>query len=218
MTLFVSLEGGDGSGKSTQADLLRKRFEEAGVDCLFVREPGSTPLGTYLREWLKRERSGDDDMSPVAELFLFEAARAELVQKVIRPALDDGNVVVTDRYIDSSVAYQGYGRGLSVDMIRQVNEAATGGLVPGLTFLLDCLPEQALARTGVVKATNEASRLDAPGTRRFEQESLEFHRRVRDGYRQIAEREPDRWHIIDATQTPEEISAVIWTTIQPLLP
>jgi dTMP kinase len=140
------------------------------------------------------------------------------VQKVIRPALDDGNVVVTDRYIDSSVAYQGYGRGLSVDMIRQVNEAATGGLVPGLTFLLDCLPEQALARTGVVKATNEASRLDAPGTRRFEQESLEFHRRVRDGYRQIAEREPDRWHIIDATQTPEEISAVIWTTIQPLLP
>ncbi len=217
MTLFISFEGGDGSGKSTQANALHKRFEQTGVDCLFVREPGSTPLGKYLRDWLKRERAGEDEMSPVSELFLFEAARAELVDKVIRPALDDGKVVVTDRYADSSLAYQGYGRGLSTDMVMRMNEAATGGLVPHATVLFDCPPEQALARTAATNSTNTPSRNDAPGTRRFEQESLEFHTKVRNGYRDLAEREPQRWYIVDASRTPQEIAEAVWEIVRPLL-
>jgi dTMP kinase len=214
MTLFISFEGGDGSGKSTQADALHKRLEDSGVDCLFVREPGSTPLGEVLRAWLKREHADENEMSPVAELFLFEAARAELVEKSIRPALDDGKVVVADRYADSTVAYQGYGRGIPVDVIEQMNKTATSALTPDLTFLLDCPAGEGLARVGAMKSTADASRNDAPGTRRFEQESLEFHTRVRDGYREIARREPARWHVIDGTQTPEQIASEIWAIAQ----
>lgn len=217
MTLLISFEGGDGSGKSTQTEALGRRLEDEGVPWLAVREPGTTSLGTYLRDWLKRERSDGDDMTATAELFLFEAARAELVEKVIQPALGSGKVVIADRYVDSSIAYQGYGRGLPTKVVTQANKIATNGLVPDVTFLLDCPPEQGLARVGAESGDAQStarSRNDAPGTRRFEQESVEFHARVRKGYLEIAASEPDRWHVVDGTKPQEEISSAVWAVVQ----
>ena len=208
MTFFISFEGGDGSGKSTQTEALSRRLEDEGVSWLAIREPGTTRLGVYLRDWLKRERTDGDDISVIAELLLFEAARAELVEKVIRPALKSGKVVIADRYVDSSIAYQGYGRGLPTEVVSHANKIATSGLFPDITFLLDCPPEQGLTRIGAELhdvQSNLQSRNDAPGTRRFEQESVEFHGRVREGYRAIAASNAERWHVIDATKAQEEI-------------
>ncbi len=206
MSIFISFEGGEGSGKTTQAEILSGWLRQAGFPTLLVHEPGTTPLGQYLRKWLKREGS----MSHEAELFLFAAARAELVAKVINPALEEKKIVVADRYADSTVAYQGYGRRLRLKYVRMVNDLATQGATPDLTFFLDCPPERGLER-------RQASRLDQEGTRRFEEETLKFHRRVREGYLKIASREPERWCIIDATKGPDQISAEIWGRVQGLL-
>ena len=128
MSLFISFEGGEGSGKTTQAEILARRLEKAGTSTLLVREPGTTALGVYLRDWLKRERRKGEAISSFAELFLFEAARAELFAKVIRPALArDSSVIIADRFADSTTAYQGYGRRLSLESIDLVNRIATGG-------------------------------------------------------------------------------------------
>lgn len=223
MSLFISFEGGEGSGKSTQAQVLFNRLRAAYVRCILVREPGTTPLGEYLREWLKREQKPEDTTSATAELLLFAAARAELVKKVLRPALADGLLVITDRYSDSTAAYQGYGRGLPLEDVHAVNRIATEGLSPDVTFLLDCPPDRAMTRIGVegqaaTSGQGGPTRLDPEGTRRFEQESLGFHTRVRQGYLALAREAPDRWNVVNATRGIEEISNEIWKTVEARLP
>ena len=225
MSIFITFEGGDGSGKSVQSQRLFDGLQEAGVRTMLVREPGSTPLGEYLGRWVKRETPELDQMSPISELFLFTAARAELVSKIIAPALrTPGMVVVSDRYADSTTAYQGYGRGLPLDEVAAANALAVQGVTPRLTFLLDCEPEEALSRIGPPHANTPAGsedrinkgRRDAEGTRRFELESLDFHTRVRHGYIAMVQAEPVRWHVIDATLPPDKIADEVWNRVRKL--
>lgn len=221
---FISFEGGEGVGKTSQAEHLVLRLQKEGVPAHFMHEPGTTSLGRYLRKYLKRGR--DETISHGAELFMFAAARAELVAKVINPILSQnrGAVIVADRFADSTLAYQGYGRKLSLDQVGVVNALATQGLDPNLTFLLDCPPEDGLRRVGTLQsrlaldaeADSTVSRIDQEGTRRFEDESLDFHKRVRAGYLKMASREPSRWRILDATQPFEVIAASVWNEVQQL--
>ena len=221
MSLFVTFEGGEGSGKTTQVDMLVRRLEEVGVDHTSVREPGSTEFGWHVREWLKRGGLTDE-----AELFLFAAARAELVAKIIRPVLSKSHgIVIADRYADSTYAYQGHGRGMPIDLIDRVDRAATQGLRPDLTFLLDCEPGTGLERVGTIQLNLPLDRWSTPSQVRredegaqFEQEALTFHHNVRDGYLGLAEADPTRWVVIDATRPAEEIGEMVWERVRPLLP
>ena len=224
--LFISLEGGEGAGKTTQAARLVERIESTGLRCLRVREPGSTDLGAELRKLIKRSRTSDEAMSRAAELFLFAAARSELVTKVIGPQSDDPDlVVVADRYADSTVAYQGYGRGIDIDTIKSINALATNALMPDLTFLLDCPPGIGISRVrglqlqmplDAVKNTDTLNR-DAEGMK-FEEESEEFHERIRQGFHVLANQEPGRWRVIDATRSIDAISDDIWNAVRDRLP
>jgi dTMP kinase len=197
---FITLEGGEGCGKSTQARLLAEWLNSRQVDCLSTREPGGTPLGDEVRRLLKRRT--ENAIAPLAELMLMEACRAQLVNTVIRPALRRGQTVVCDRYTDSSLAYQGHGRGVSLETVVRLNNIATGGLMPDLTVLLDLAPEQGLARKNNCAED------------RFESEDLEFHRRVRAGYRELAAAGPDRWLVVDAGLGPAEITRLITTRLE----
>ena len=200
--LLVTLEGGEGAGKSTQIGLLAQYARRNGLSVLTCREPGGTPLGERLREALF---GLDAAPTALAELLTFSAARAELVATVIRPALDRGELVLCDRFTDSTVAYQGYGRGLDLATIEAVNAAATGGLVPDLTLLLDLDPAVGLARGA------------EGGTDYLEREQLAFHARVRDGFQTLAAREPGRWRVIDASGDVESVSAATWAPVEALL-
>ena len=224
--LFISLEGGEGAGKTTQAATLANRVEAMGLRCLRIREPGSTPLGADLRKLIKRSHTSDEAMSRPAELFLFAAARSELVAKVIGPQRDDPDlVVVADRYADSTVAYQGYGRGIDIETIKTVNALATHGVMPHLTFLLDCPPEIGISRVrglqlqmplDALKIAESTDR-NAEGMK-FEEEPAEFHERIRLGFLALADHEPDRWRVIDATRSIEAISDDIWNAARDRLP
>ena len=224
--LFISLEGGEGAGKTTQAATLANRVEAMGLRCLRIREPGSTPLGTDLRKLIKRSHTTDEAMSRPAELFLFAAARSELVAKVIGPQRDDPDlVVVADRYADSTVAYQGYGRGIDVETIRAVNALATHGIMPDLTFLLDCPPDVGISRVRGLQLqmpmdggrTADAIDRDAEGMK-FEEEPAEFHERIRLGFLALANSEPGRWRVVDATRSIDAISDDIWNAVAARLP
>ena len=217
MGLFISFEGGEGSGKSTQAEILVQRLEREGFSSTRVREPGTTPLGWYLRDWLKREKRRGETISTGAELFLFAAARSEFVAKVLKPALKGKRrVVIADRYADSTTAYQGYGRKLPLADIARINHLATQGKTPDLTLLLDCSPAEGLKRVGVLQIRlpmepadgSDRKRMDREGTGRFEGE------RVRGGYLELARQEPDRWAVIDATESMEAISEAIWERVR----
>jgi dTMP kinase len=197
--VFITLEGGEGVGKTTQQALLALQLRQAGYPCLCTREPGGTALGRALREILLH----GDPLTPLAELFLYAADRAEHVQKCILPALAAGQVVVCDRFTDSTLAYQGYGRGLDLQQVRQLNHLATGGLQPHLTLWLDLPPEVGLARSGLAD--------------RLEQERLEFHRRVHQGFQALAAAEPQRIVRIDAGGSPLEVAARIWSVVKPRL-
>jgi dTMP kinase len=197
--VFITLEGGEGVGKTTQQALLAQQLRQAGYPCLCTREPGGTALGRALREILLH----GDPLTPLAELFLYAADRAEHVQKCILPALAAGQVVVCDRFTDSTLAYQGYGRGLDLQQVRQLNHLATGGLQPHLTLWLDLPPEVGLARSGLAD--------------RLEQERLEFHRRVHQGFQTLAAAEPQRIVRIDAGGSPLEVAARIWSVVKPRL-
>lgn len=201
MAAFIVFEGIDGSGKSTQARALLRRLLRNDYAGLLTHEPGGTPLGEQLRRYLKRKR----DISSFAELALFIAARAQLIQKVVRPALDAGVTVLSDRYTASTVAYQGHGRGMDLDLLGRMNEGATGSLAPELTILLDLLPEEALAR-----------RQDSGGDT-FESAPLDFHRRVRHSYLAQAAQQPAKWLVLDATLPPRALSRQIWEKVRPLL-
>jgi dTMP kinase len=187
--LFVTFEGIDRSGKTTQARML---VEALGSEAVAVREPGGTPLGERMRELLKDPRA---EIGPHAEALLFAAARAELCRQVIRPALAEGRVVVSDRFLDSSLAYQGEARGLGVDDIRDVNQWATEGLMPDLTVYLALDPATAASRAGE--------------TDRFEDEGDELQRRVHDAYERMAEAEPGRFRRVDADRPPGEVHAEV---------
>ena len=203
--LFVTFEGGEGSGKSTQVARLAARLVALGHDPLVTREPGGTPLAEGIRALLL-----DPERRPTAhaEAFLMEAARAQLVQTVIRPALAAGRVVVCDRYADSTLAYQGAGRGLDAAMLRQWNIAATGGLQPDLTLLFDIAHEAGLER-----------RNSAPGdTNRLDREPSAFHARVRARFLELAAADSARFHVIDATASVEALEAEVWEAVQPRLP
>ena len=206
MGLFVSFEGGEGAGKSTQAALLLEHLVAAGHPSLGLHEPGGTPLGDYLREWLK---ATNRPLTAVAELLLFTAARAELVSSVIRPALNAEMCVVIDRYADSTTAYQGYGRRLPLRRVHAANELATGGLTPDLTVLLDAPVGASLARA--------LGRANDAGERRFEEADAAFHRRVRAGFRRLARRSPERWLTLDALRPANETHALVWERIELLL-
>jgi dTMP kinase len=220
VSLFISFEGGEGSGKSTQARRLHDRLAAQGHGVTLVREPGGTELGEYLRRWLKTRNR---PLTHQAELFLFVAARSEVVRRVIRPALAAGKVVITDRYADSTTAYQGYGRCLSKRVVRSANKMATGGLWPSLTVLLDAPPELALARAQVQASfdvsgqIDRAGRAQESGQRRFEDASAAFHQRVRAGFLALAAQEPRRWLVLDASQPEQTLAGRIWKRVAPLV-
>jgi dTMP kinase len=183
--VFVAIEGGEGSGKSRLMHGLGERLRIGGHDVVMTREPGGTPLGEQVRGLLL---GGETPRTPLAELMLFEAARAELVASVIKPGLDRGSVVLCDRFAASSVAYQSGGRGLSRQLVDDANRAATGGIQPNLTLLLD-LP----AQEGLRRRTGDG------GLNRFDEEDIAFHERVNACFRQLAAEDPARWRVLDAT-------------------
>ena len=195
-SLFITFEGVEGCGKSTQSRLLYRKLQKLAIPALLIHEPGITALGkkiTHLLKWAK-----DIDISPLSELLLFNASRAQLLEEVIRPALKEGKVVICDRYADSTTAYQGYGRGLELDIVAAANRIATRGLTPDLTILLDVPVEK-----GLIRKKDTA-------TDRFHAEKLNFHRRVREGYLKLAAAEPERWLMIDGTQSKESVAGIIW--------
>jgi dTMP kinase len=204
MSLFITFEGGEGSGKSFQARKLYRRLCQLAIPALLTHEPGVTPLGRKIARLLKWAQ--DVDISPVAELLLFNTSRAQLVAEVIRPNLESGRVVICDRYADSTTAYQGYGRGLDLAMVAAVNKAGTLGLIPDLTVLLDMPVREGLSR-------KQSERQD-----RFESEDKTFHQRVREGYLKMAAAELERWLVVDAAQSREKIAEIIWQRVSRLLP
>ncbi len=185
--MFITLEGPEGSGKSTQIKRLAKRLELMGFPVITTREPGGTPIGDQIRQVLVRMEN--KELHPRTEILLFLAARAQLVEQLIKPALQDGKIILCDRYGDSTLAYQGYGHGLDLEKLRQMLDFATDHLKPDLTILLDLDVKLGLMRK---KAEDEWNRLDA-----YE---VLFHERVREGYLNLAREEPNRWRIVDASQ------------------
>jgi dTMP kinase len=194
---FIVFEGIDGSGKSTQAKLLANRLLKTKVSHILKKEPGDTIIGEKIRKLL----SDDSDMSPLTELFLFSAARKELVDKEIIPALENETLVILDRYIYSTIAYQGYGRNIDFGYIHHLNKIATSDLKPDIVFLLDINPEVS------------SSRIDSKNLDRIESESIEFYAQVRNGYLEIANANPNTWMIVDASKQPEQIHNQIWDII-----
>ncbi len=221
MGIFITFEGGDGAGKTTQAGLLKSHItaHASGRQVVTFRDPGSTDLGDFIRSYLRNttETLGEQAtfammrvpgfparVEPQAELFLFEAARAQLVHEAIRPALQQNKIVISDRFADSTTAYQGYGRGIDVERVAFLNEITTDGLKPDLTILLDISPEDGLSRlTGALD--------------RMEREPPDFHRRVRKGYLEIAKTEPERFLVLDGMQPEDDLAVRIWERVESLL-
>jgi dTMP kinase len=201
MGFLVTFEGIEGSGKTTQIGLAKTFIEEQGYPCLVTQEPGGAPLGNEIRRLLLDK--GDLRIDPLAELFLLEANRTQHVAEVIRPALEKGLMILCDRYTDATIAYQGYGRGVAIPLIEEMNRVATGGLVPQRTILLDCLVAVGMAR--------------AKGEDRFEREDNAFHERVRAGYLRIAEQDPERVQVLSGDGAQMAIQEQIRAIILPLV-
>ncbi len=200
--LFITLEGGDGAGKSTQIRNIERFFRRKGLVVVHTREPGGTPISEKLRNILLDNENSE--MDPVTEMMIYAASRAQNVREKILPAIERGDIVICDRFVDSSVAYQAYGRQLG-DMVEEVNRHATGGLVPDITFWMDIDPEAGKARAA------KAGDLD-----RLELEKMDFHYRVYEGYRRIAEKDPDRVKRIDAADTVDNIRDHIYECLEEL--
>jgi dTMP kinase len=198
---LIAFEGVEGAGKSTQLELLRRALEGRGREVVVTREPGGTPAGERVRALVL---DPEVELHPRAEALLFAAARAELVEEVIRPALERGAVVLSDRYLDSSLAYQGSARGLGVGPVTEVNRFATGGVVPDLVVLLDLDPAAGLARR-------------AGDRDRIEGQDLDFHRRVRSAFRDLAAADPARFCVIDASAPVPEVAARVQAAVLALL-
>lgn len=192
---FITFEGVDGSGKTTQVRLLRQFLDQQGVEYVFTREPGGTDLGEQIRRILLDP--AHRDMGVETEALLYAASRAQLTRQVIRPALDAGKTVLCDRFVDSSLCYQGFGGGLDLDFVRDLNHRATEGLKPDLTLLFDMPPDDA------------AQRRRRGSEDRMERKDLAFHERVREGYLTLARQEPDRIRIVDAMASVEQVQRVV---------
>ena len=210
---FITLEGPDGSGKSTQAALLAEKLTEMGLSVLLTREPGGTPVGRRLREILLNP---DVQLSVMTEVLLMAADRAQHVQEVIKPALENNMVVVCDRYIDSSLAYQGFGLLGEISQVKAINETAIDGIWPDLTILLDVEPEAGLRRHR--QAESEAGRSQCSGRTngldRIEQRDLQFHQRVRDGYHVLTRMYAQRFVVIDTTRLQiETVAQKVWEAV-----
>jgi dTMP kinase len=199
MVRFVSFEGGDGTGKTTQIHALENYLVQQGRSCVVTREPGGTSLGKLIRQVLLEV--GDHDIAPSTELFLYLADRAQHVNEIIRPALAAGKIVLCDRFTDSTVAYQGYGRGIDLKLLRQLNDVADGGVSPDLTILLDCPVAMGLGRTSRRPSVEGQPRED-----RFERETIEFHEKIRAGFLAMARAEPARFRVIDAAQAVDDVA------------
>lgn len=203
MSLFITFEGGEGCGKSLQSRALYRKLTRLAIPAILIHEPGGTPLGERVRFLLKQNR--EIRISPLTELLLFNASRSQLVAEVIQPGLKEDKIVLCDRFADSTIAYQSYGRGLDLSVVKEVNRIACQGLKPDLTFLLDVTPELGLSRK-----TNGAGD-------RFEQEAVAFHQKVREGFLQLAAEEPQRWLVIDSTLSRAQISGIIWNRVGQIL-
>lgn len=190
---FIVFEGGEGSGKSTQARALYSRLRKVGYNVVYTHEPGGTKLGEKLRRWVKWGR----DVTIPTELLLFLASRSQLVTKVIRPALEKGSIVVCDRFTASTIAYQGHGRGMDLGLLESLNNFVTDGLAPDLVFLMDLDAEEGLSR--------KKRKWDA-----FEREEFIFHQKVRDGYLEIAIADPEKWVVINAELPEVQVGEMIW--------
>jgi dTMP kinase len=197
---FIVFEGGEGSGKSTQASLLKRRLVKLGLPVVLTREPGGTALGDRLRRWIKWRA----EVTPQSELLFLLAARSQLVAEVIRPALAKDAVAICDRYTYSTLAYQGCGRGMDLGLLETLNEFVTEGLVPDLVVFLDMDPVDGLRRKG--------------GQRdRFEREGIAFHQRVREGYLKMAAEDAERWQVVDGSLARNEVREQIWRRVEGLL-
>ena len=211
--LFLSLEGGEGTGKSSLSGTLGAKLMELGLEVTICREPGGTVIGERLRKALFNNENQDHretslvNPDPRTELLVFSAARSQLITEVIQPALDSGNIVICDRYVDSTFAYQHYGRGLSYELIEETVNLTVNGLMPSITFLLDLDPREGLRRHGIEDQMNlfgDSERIG--GNNYLDFESLDFHDRVRSGYLEMAAQDQDRWMVLDANLSPSELT------------
>jgi len=202
VSLFITFEGGEGSGKSTQAESLYNKLCSVNVPTILTHEPGGTPFGEFIRNLMKWT---DAYISPDTELLSFNASRAQLLREVILPGLQAGKVVICDRYVDSTLAYQGYGRQLDVQKVKLVNDVASGALTPDLTVLFDLPPEEGFAR---IRDRQKD---------RFEREDNAFHERVRNGFLELARQDPGRWFVLDAGQSRQKIRSIIWKKVTQVL-
>ena len=206
---FITFEGPEGSGKSTQIKLLSEKLEGQGIKAICTREPGGTATGEAIRNILQHDAVGEP-LTERTELLLFTASRAQLMDQVMLPALERGEWVICDRFIDSTMAYQGYARGLDIDTLDAINHFAIGGRKPDLTLLLDLDIEQGFERL--------EERYAAGGSAdRFEREARDFHLRVRDGYHKLVARDPNRFRVIDADQAIDEVASTVWNTVKKAL-
>jgi len=207
---FITFEGPEGSGKSTHIKLLKAYLEERGIEVVLTREPGGTPLGEEIRKLLQHDHS--EPPVPSAEVLLFLASRAQHVERLIRPALQQGKWVLCDRFADSTFAYQGYGRGFDMESLRAVNAFSVSGLSPDLTVLLDVTSQTSRERL----AARQASTATTPD--RIEREAAAFHERVRNGFLALAKEEPERLVVINTEREPSEVAASIRKAVEPLNP
>jgi|TARA_B100001750_G_scaffold14399_1_gene10258 dTMP kinase len=198
LSLFIVFEGLDGSGKSTQQQLLNAKLKSDKISTISFREPGSTMIGNQIVEILQ----SDQKLSPLSELLLFYVSRSAIIEEKIKPALDNHDVVICDRYFYSSIAYQGYGRGIDINFINQINDQVVKNIIPDLIFYMDINWEEKKNRKGInVKD-------------RFEKEDRNFHNKVRSGYKSLAKKDLDKWKIIDAEEDVNKISSFIYETVK----
>jgi dTMP kinase len=202
--LFITFEGSEGCGKSTQIKALAARLQQEGKAVLQTREPGGTPLGEAIRKLLQHDSAGND-MTPEAELLLFTASRAQLTRKRILPALAEGQIVLCDRFMDSTTVYQGVARKIDVETVARINQFAVGGVRPDLTVLIDIEPEVGMARAHS-RSNGQPDRMES--------EAIEFFKAVRKGYRRLAEAEPDRFIVFDGSESINALQEQIWNSVR----
>lgn len=232
MSLFVTFEGAEGSGKSTQARILYERLQGRGYPVILTREPGGTRIGNMIRRILLDLQH--TEMAAPTETLLFLAARAQLVSEVIRPYLHVGGIVLCDRYVDSTYAHQGYGLGRDLSELRAITSAATGGLMPDLTLYLDLSAEEGLERKLTAKRTDNENRVPALGMRaaafsqqsavqssvewnRLDARGLAYHQQVATGYSELVAQDPERWRVLDARLPINELAQAVEAAVEPLL-
>lgn len=209
--MFITFEGIEGCGKSTQAKRIANRLEREGVSLILTREPGGTPVGNDIRQILLSSKNRD--LPPLAELLLYEADRALHMIRIVKPALANGKWVLCDRFFDATTAYQGYARGQDLQVITRLNEIASTGITPDITFLLDCP-----VSVGIKRALKRNAESEVMGQDRFEREKTVFHEAVRNGYLDIAKKNPDRFVPVDATQAENRLEEIIFSVLETHLP